>query len=295
MPHNDLLLETIDITKIYGGRTVVDHVRFGVGKAEIVGLLGPNGAGKTTTIRLLLAMLKPTRGKGTVFGFDCWKDTVKIKEEVGYVPGDVHLYENMTGARLVEYITHFRPRQSHEQKQSLVKRLDLDLSRRVKELSKGNKQKLAIVLALMHEPRLLILDEPTIGLDPLIQQEVYQILKDFQARGGTIFLSSHFLPEVERICDRVGIVKDGFLVAFENVGTLAEKHIRHVEVAFDEEVRAEQLRVPQVSEVREFDGFYELTVVGEIDPVIKLLSRFKIRDIVFTHATLEEVFLEYYR
>lgn len=184
----------------------------------------------------MLGLIFPTSGQAKVFEHDIVKDSLQIRERIGYIPGDVHLYPKMTGHELLDYFARFRPNKPPILKDELIKRLDLDLKTRVKEYSHGNKQKLALVIAFMHDPDLLILDEPTLGLDPLIQQEFYLILKEFKSRGKTVFLSSHILPEVERVCDRVGIIKEGRLVTVESLETMREKEVRHVDVTFDEEV-----------------------------------------------------------
>ncbi len=282
------------LTKYYGKQRGVIELSFAVRKGEIFGYLGPNGAGKTTTIRLLLNFIFPTSGKAYVFGLDTVKDSLKIRQNVGYVPGEVHLYPKMTGEELINYFARFRPDKPPVLKDKLVKRLDLDLKPRVKEYSHGNKQKLAVVLAFMHDPELLILDEPTNGLDPIVQQEFYLLLKEFKEQGKTIFLSSHNLPEVEKACDRIGIIKEGQIVAEESLETIREKEVRNVEVVFDEDVAPDFFNLPGVYLASHHNRTFHLKVKGDINPIIGLLSRFKVKDLQFAHASLEEVFLEFY-
>jgi len=215
------MINTQSLTKYYGKTLGIENLDLNIKEAEIFGLLGPNGAGKTTTIRLLMGLLKSTKGTARINNFDCWKETVEIKRLCGYVPGDVRLYQNHTGGKLINLYTEVRG--SAKLSDNLIDRLDFDLTKKIKTLSKGNKQKLAIILALMHQPEVLILDEPTSGLDPLMQREFYKILKEFQEKGATIFVSSHFLPEVERICDRAAIIKEGKLVTVEEVKELRSK------------------------------------------------------------------------
>jgi ABC-2 type transport system ATP-binding protein len=287
-------IETERLTKYYGKTRGIEDLDLTVEKGEVFGYLGPNGAGKTTTIRLLLGLIFPTSGRASLFGLDTVSESYQIRKLLGYIPGDVHLYAKLTGRELVEYFARFRPDRPPALLDELVRRLDLDLGPRIKEYSHGTKQKLALVLAFMHDPELLILDEPTLGLDPLVQQEFYQITKEFKERGKTVFLSSHVLPEVERVCDRVGIIKGGHLVAVESVEGLRSKKVRHLEVTFDEPVDPQIFQFPGVALVSGNRQSFRLRVTGEIDPVVKAIARFKVKDLVFAHATLEEVFLEFY-
>ena len=208
------------MTKYYGKTLGIDDLSLEIKEAEIFGLLGPNGAGKTTTLRLLMGLLKPSQGTAAINNLNCWKDTVEIKRVCGYVPGDVRLHPNYTGKKLIKLFGEVRGGDALSA--GLIERLDFDSSKKIKTLSKGNRQKLAIILALMHEPKVLIMDEPTSGLDPLMQREFYKMIKEFKAHGTTCLVSSHYLPEIERICDRAAIIKDGKLVAIENVKELSD-------------------------------------------------------------------------
>jgi ABC-2 type transport system ATP-binding protein len=282
------------LTKFYGSTRGIEDLDLSVGRGEIFGFLGPNGAGKTTTIRMLMGFLKPTGGQATILGFDAWKDSVDIKLHVGNIPGDVNLYENMHVHDLLDYIDRYRP-EPDPLRGDLVERLDLDLSKKVKSLSRGNRQKVAIVLAMMHDPDILILDEPTLGLDPLMQQTFYTILGEFKDRGKTVFLSSHILSEVERICDRVGIVRSGALVDVRAIEDLRQNKIRHMDVVFAEHVDAGEFdRLPQVMQTEQLDNHLRITIRGEIDDLIKHIAKHKVEDLTFTQPSLEDFFLSFY-
>ncbi len=286
-------IETQKLTKYYGKSRGIENLDLIVEKGEVLGFLGPNGAGKTTTIRCLVGLILPTSGSATVFGKDIVKDSVAIRSDIGFIPGDVHMYPRMTGDRFLDYMAGFRKKKP-VLKEELVKKFDLDLTKRVKDLSRGNKQKLGIIMALMHDPSLLVLDEPTLGLDPLMQKTFYDLVREFRDRGKTVFLSSHILSEVEGICDRVGIIKDGSLISVERVEDMAGKKVRHLEVTFAEDVPEKVFDIPGVEVIISNKKRFKLRVKSEVDPVIKAIAKFKVDDIVFEHASLEEVFFEYY-
>ncbi|MDI6715428.1 MAG: ABC transporter ATP-binding protein [Actinomycetota bacterium] len=288
------VIETVELTKYYGINRGIENLNLTIEEGEVFGFLGPNGAGKTTTIRLLMAILFPTRGTASVLGKNAWRDSAAIKEEIGNLPGDLNLYEKMRGEEFLNFIARFRPRKPPVLKKELVDRFDLDLKRRIKEYSKGNRQKLGIIQAVMHDPKLLLLDEPTSGLDPLMQQEFYHLVKELKSRGCTIFISSHILPEIEKVCDRVGIIKEGSLVAIERIDTLISKKVRYIDVIFDNPVNPDDFRLPGVISIDKVNNHLRLTLKGEIDELIKKLAQYKVRDIISTHASLEEIFLEFY-
>ncbi len=212
-------IRTSGLTKDYGAGHGLFNLDLQVTPPEVFGYLGPNGAGKTTTIRLLMGMIRPTRGFAYIFGLDCNREAVEVKRRVGYLPGDVPQFGSLRGGEIVAYLAGMRGGVDRRNVRGLAERFDLDLNRRYREYSSGNKQKLAILLAFMHKPDLLILDEPTSDLDPLNQQEFYKLLGESRDDGATVFLSSHLLPEVEKVCDRVGIIRAGHLV---RVATLAD-------------------------------------------------------------------------
>lgn len=210
------IIETENLTKFYGKYRGVVDLSFEVYEGEIFGYLGPNGAGKTTTIRLFLDLIKPTKGIVKIFGKDVNRDK-DVRESIGYLPGDLSLYEDLTGEELLTYLGNLRKKIDYNFMEELSERFDCDLKRPIRTLSRGNKQKIGLIQAFIHRPSLYILDEPTLSLDPLLQNEFYKLVLELKEQGSTFFLSSHILPEVERICDRVGIIKDGKLVALERI------------------------------------------------------------------------------
>lgn len=289
-------IELAGLTFSYGKRRGIDDLTFSVREGEIFGFLGPNGAGKTTTIRQLMGLIKPSNGSARVFGLDCWRDAAAVKGRVGFLPGDIRLYERLTCAELLDFFAAFRPGTT-ERRRALVERLDLDLGQRIRQLSKGNRQKLALVQALMHDAPLLILDEPSSGLDPLMQEGLLALLREEQARGKTIFLSSHQLPEVEQIAQRVAIIREGRLVAVEDVAQLRARRERRMEIALREPVDAGRfsgLAGVRVVETAPGGRDFVLAVRGEPGPLLRLLAELPVADFTFGPPDLEGVFLHYY-
>jgi len=283
------------LTKYYGKSRGIEDLSFEIRPGQVYGFLGPNGAGKTTTIRCLLSILRPTSGTAYLFDKAIGIDGADLRRRIGYVPGDVSLFEKQTGRWMLDYVSGLRGARAASESE-LCERLEFDPARRVRELSKGNKQKLALVVALMHNPELLILDEPTSGLDPLNQQVVFDILEERVRDGATVFLSSHILPEVERVCERVAIIRAGTIVAEESVEVLLSKAIRRVEVAYEAPVTDEflgSLRGLTAVERRGENGL-RATVAADIGGVLRGLLERPVRDVIVEHATLEEVFLQYY-
>ena len=288
-----------NLTFTYGKQRGVTELTFDVQEGEIFGFLGPNGAGKTTTIRQLLGLLRPTSGRVSIFGLDCWRESPRVKALVGFLPGDVRLYERMTGEEFLNFFAAFRRRfgEQPERHHALAERLDLDLRQRIKSLSKGNRQKLALVQALMHDAPLLILDEPSSGLDPLLQVELLTILREEQARGKTIFLSSHQLPEVERIAGKVGIIREGQLVAVEGIARLKALRARRMEIIVREPVPpATFAALPGVQVLSMAPDGRQLTLAvrGEVESLLRLLGTLPVADLTFGPPDLESVFLHYY-
>ena len=283
------------LTKSYGKQRGVIDLDFAVHPGEIFGYLGPNGAGKTTTIRTLLDFIRPTSGHATVLGHDSHRESVEIHRRVGYLPGEFSLYDHLTGGEYLTYLANLRGGVAGTRISELAERLDLDLTMRIKSLSHGNRQKVGLIQAFMHRPELLILDEPTSGLDPLIQHAVYRLLAETRADGRTVFLSSHVMPEVERVCDRVGIIREGRLVAVEDIGDLRAKEIRTLEIHFDERVGVGEFEgIPGVLEVQPVGDSLRITVSGQMDAVVKHAARFTIVDLKSHEPTLEEIFLTFY-
>lgn len=270
----------------------LDGVSFEVKEGEVFGFLGPNGAGKTTTIRCLMDFIRPTKGTITIFGKDARKDSVELKKKIGYLPGNVKLHPNWSGNEHIAFVESIRGKSKNALE--IAKKLDLDLTKKFKNLSSGNKQKLGIVLALMSDPKLLVMDEPTIGLDPLLQNTIYQLLEDLKKKGTTIFFSSHNLPEVERVCDRVGIIKEGKMVAVETLKEMEGKRIHQVEVRFSNPVKAADFKLSGVENIQDLPDGLIFDVSGDINQVLKKLATYNVTDLSITHAALEEVFLKFY-
>ena len=289
-----MIIKTYGLTKYYGKVRGIEDLDLEVKEGEIFGFLGPNGAGKTTTIRLLLDLLRPTKGHAEIFGLDTRRYSWQIRQRLGNVPGDDFLYEDMTGDALLDLLGRLHRGDHGQRRQELAKRLEIDLGRRIKGYSTGMKQKVTLIQALMNDPELLILDEPTSGLDPIMQQEVYDILLEEKARGKTVFLSSHILPEVERVCDRVGIVREGHLVDVEALPDLKRKKVRKMEVIFKREIAPEMLTIDEVEVVSKEGRRVNLTVHGNVDKLIKRLAELEVEDVVFPEATLEDTFMTFY-
>jgi ABC-2 type transport system ATP-binding protein len=289
-------IRTQGLTKYYGRNRGVAELDLAVRAGEVFGFLGPNGAGKTTTIRLLLDLIRPTGGRAEVLGMDTRSHSVEIRRRVGYLSGELALYENLTGRELLDYIANLRRLRDRRLAGQLCQRLDLDPTHHVHDLSRGNKQKLGLILALMHRPELLILDEPTSGLDPLVQQEFHRIVREATAEGRTVFLSSHVLSEVERMADRVGIIREGRLVDLLEVDTLKTHALRRFELDFARPVPAAVFeRLPGVFEVAVSGGVVRCSVQGSVDPLIKAAAGYELVNLVSHEPDLEEIFLAYYR
>jgi ABC-2 type transport system ATP-binding protein len=291
------IITTAGLTKRYGNARGIDEVGLDVDEGEIFGFLGPNGAGKTTMIRLLLGLLRPTAGSATIAGHDCWAEATAIKRLVGYLPGEFTFDTGMTGAQILTYLGNLRGGVDRAHLHRLVERLGLDPSRRFREYSRGNKQKVGLVQAFMHRPRLLILDEPTSGLDPLNQQTFHDMVREAHAGGATVFLSSHVLPEVEQICERVGIIREGRLVAVDDVAALKELTHQVVEVTFPAPVAPECFAaLPGVREAAAVGdgGTVRLTVQGELGDILRVAAQHHASDLATHQPSLEEVFLRFY-
>lgn len=286
------VIEIKDLKKYFGKTKAVDGISFSVAKGETFGFLGPNGAGKTTTIRCIMDFVRPTEGMISIFGKDSTKNSVELKAKIGYLPGNVRLNGNWTGKEHVKFVESIRDKNHNAEE--IAQKLDLDLSKRFRTLSSGNKQKLGIVLALMHSPELLIMDEPTVGLDPLLQNEIYKMLADLKKKGTTIFISSHNLPEVERVCDRIGIIKQGKMVAVETLKEMAGKRLHRVEVRFDGKFNKSDFDFDGVEDIEEMPDGLIFSVGGDMNAILKKLSGYKVTDISISHADLEEIFLKFY-
>ena len=298
------VIEMKGLSKIYGsgsGSTVaLDNLNLNVNRGEIFGYLGPNGAGKTTTIRMLLDLIRPTNGSAAIFGLDVRESSVDIHRRVGFLPGELSLWEGRTGVQIINFFASVRGDTKGIVKQGyeIAERLQLDTSKRVRDLSSGNKRKLGLVLAMMHAPELLILDEPTGGLDPLVQQTFHQMMDEYRGKGRTVFLSSHVLSEVQQICDRVGILRDGDLKAVETVERMTQVEFQHIEVTFrdaiPEGLSQKLANMPEISQVSMNGKRVEMRLVGDFDPLMRVVSGGYVETLRVEEPTLEEIFLAFY-
>lgn len=284
------------LTKDYGPHRALDGLSLKVQAGELFGFLGPNGAGKTTTIRLLLDLIRPTSGRAAILGFDCQTGSLAVRTATSYLPGDLRLYPGKTGIETVELVSGLR---GHAPDigyvNDLAQSLELDLSQHAGTLSKGNRQKLGVLLSMFHRPMVYLLDEPTSGLDPIMQRVVWDLLRQEAARGAAVFFSSHVLSEVEEVCQRVGILRRGKLVAVEPIAELKERVLRRLEITFSQDVPAVAFRMPGVEEIGRHERTVTLEVSGHLDQVIRAASAFGVSDLRTEQANLEEILLEYYR
>jgi len=291
------IIEVEHLTKSYGSKRGITNVSFQVEEGEVFGFLGPNGAGKTTTIRLLMALLHADAGTARIAGLDCWQQSVEIKRLIGYLPGELSLDPGLTGGQILEYFGHLRGGVDQAYLKQLIKRLDLDPSRKFRQYSSGNKRKVVLIQAFMHRPRLLILDEPTNGLDPLNQQEFDRMVKEVRDEGRTVFLSSHILSEVEQTCTRVGIIREGQLVRVGGVAELKDIKRYEITITFANAVPAEAFnRLSGVAQVETLADEHKLrlTMQGEADAVIKAAAHYAVITLTSHEPSLEDIFLRYY-
>jgi beta-exotoxin I transport system ATP-binding protein len=284
------------LTKRYGSARGVEDLGFEVHAGEVLGFLGPNGAGKTTTIRLLLDLIRPTAGSIEVFGLDARRRSREIRGRVGYLPGDLRLYERLTAGEHLRYFAGLRGLPGTGRGEEIARRLALELDRPVRALSKGNRQKVGVLLALFHEPDLLVLDEPTAGLDPLVQQVVYALLRERVAEGATVFFSSHVLAEVQEVADRVAAVREGRLALVDSVEALRMRAFTRVEAAFRVPPRPHAFdALPGVRELERRGDTVVLALTGPADPLVKELARYEVLTLDSHEPSLEDVFLDLFR
>src|SRR5258708_7092915 len=291
------IIEVEGLTKSYGSKRGIANVSFQVEEGEVFGFLGPNGAGKTTTIRLLMALLRADAGTARIAGLDCWQQSVEIKRLIGYLPGEPSLDPGLTGGQILEYFGHLRGGVDQAYLKQLIKRLDLDPSRKYRHYSSGNKRKVVLIQAFMHRPRLLILDEPTGSLDPLNQQEFERMVKDVRDEGRTVFLSSHILSEVEQSCTRVGIIRAGRIVRTGGVHELNDIKRYEISITFAEDVPLRDFEsLDGVAEAVTSDGGRKLvlTMQGPADAVIKAAAKHRVVALTSHQPSLDDIFLRYY-
>lgn len=294
------VIETHNLSKTYrtgsGHKLALDALNLSVMQGEIFGYLGPNGAGKSTTIRILMDLIRPSGGHATIFGQDVRAEAVNLHKRIGFMPGELNLWPGQTGKNIVNYWSNVRGGVDAKFLNELVERLDLDLSLRTRDYSTGNKRKLGLVLALMHQPDLLILDEPTSGLDPLMQQIFNELMREWRDAGRTVFLSSHVLSEVQAICDRVGILRGGQLKAVETVSKLTRADFRWVTLRFRDSTASavELANVSGVDNITADGNTLRLSLSGDFDPLLRAVQSHYVADIQVQEPTLEEIFLAFY-
>ena len=285
-------IEVKNLKKYFKETKAVDDITFNVEKGEIFGFLGPNGAGKTTVIRTMMDFIRPTEGSIKILGLDAQKDSVKLKQKVGYLSGELRLYKNWTGQDHINFVRNLN--KGEDIAEQIAERFGFDATKKVKTLSSGNRQKLGIIMAFMTKPEVLIMDEPTNALDPLLQNETYELINEVANQGSTIFMSSHNLGEVDRVCSKVAIIKKGKIVATENIKNLKEKRLYTVTAHFSDSFDKNQFNVDGISVTKEMQAGLIMNVKGDVNQVVKLLSQHKLKDLQIEHASLEDIFLEFY-
>ena len=287
------VIEVDHLTKYYGKARGIIDVSFQVEEGEIFGFIGPNGAGKSTTIRLLLSLIHPTSGSATIFGRDCIKYGPELRRDIGYLPSEVFYYERMKVIDLLKYSASFYDRDCTQRMHELSELMELELHRRIEDLSYGNKKKVGIVQGLLHQPKLLFLDEPTAGLDPLMQREFFQLIREENRQGVTVFFSSHILGEVQRMCSRVGIIKEGRIIEIADIRTLQQNNYKKVRVAADG-LDAAYFGLPGVTNLEHRNGVVRFFYKGDINAVLHRIGEVQVSDVTIEEPTLEEIFMHYY-
>lgn len=288
------VIETQSLTKYYGKSRGIIDLNLKIEEGEIFGFIGPNGAGKSTTIRTLLGLIFPTRGNGQIFGMDIVKETKEIKKYIGFMPSEVNFYEKMDVRELLQYSAGFYEKDCTTRIEELAETFDLDLNRRILDLSRGNKKKVSMLQSLIHKPKLLILDEPTSGLDPLMQNRFFEILRRENSDGTTIFFSSHTLSEVQKMCRRVGIIKEGKIVTTEDIETLRKKQLRKIQVEFSQPADKIQIDCQGIISPQYHHNLLDFMFSGEIKDLLKVLAGNNVLDVLIEEPTLEEIFMHYY-
>ena len=286
------ILETVNLTKYYGKVKGIENLSLKLKEGEIFGFIGPNGAGKSTTIRCIMNLINKTSGKVLIEKKEFNKDDIKIKEKIGYLPSEIHLYEDLTVKEMLDFHERLYHTNFHKRREELVNKFKLEEKKKVEELSLGNLKKLGIVLAFMHNPKIIILDEPTSGLDPIMQNEFYKLLKEEKEKGCTILYSTHILSEVSKICDRVGIIKSGHLLKLEKIEDLSKRNLTIVTI--ESEQLKEIINDLKLNIIYSDNNVIKFRNNLSDDKLIKKLSEYRIKKILIEEATIEEMFLEYY-
>ncbi len=282
------------LTKDYGDNKGIFDVNLSVKKGEVFGFLGPNGAGKTTTIRHLMGFIKPENGDCTIDGMNCWKDSSKIQQKVGYLPGEIAFLEDMTGMKLIEFIAAMKGVSDLTKAHNLMEIFELNPKGKIKRMSKGMKQKIGIICAFMHSPEVIILDEPTSGLDPLMQNRFIDMVLEEKKNGKTIFMSSHIFEEIERTCDRTAIIKEGKIIAIENMTTLRESKRKSYIITFEGLEMAKAFSKSGFHITESLGNKVTVSMKGDVMPLLKELNQYKVTDLDVKTQSLEELFLHFY-
>ncbi len=288
-----IVIEANHLTKYYGKARGIIDVSFQVEEGEIFGFIGPNGAGKSTTIRLFLSLIYPTSGSATIFGKDCIRYGPELRQDIGYLPSEVFYYERMRVIDLLKYSASFYNRDCTRRMYELAELMELELHRRIEDLSYGNKKKVGIVQGLLHQPKLLFLDEPTAGLDPLMQRKFFQLVREENSRGVTVFFSSHILSEVQRLCNRVGIIKEGRLIEIADIRTLQRDNYKKVRVVGDG-LSAARFDLPGVTNLECANGEVHFFYKGDVNALLRRIGESPVSDVMIEEPTLEEIFMHYY-
>ena len=288
------IIEIQNLTKFYGKARGIIDVSFSVEEGEIFGFIGPNGAGKSTTIRTLLTLIYPTSGHALIFGKDCARFSSEIKKEVGYLPSEVFYYDYMKAIELLNYSASFYKKDCTQRIHELAKILDLDLNRRIEDLSFGNRKKVGIIQGLLHSPRLIILDEPTGGLDPLMQQNFFSLLREENKKGCTILFSSHILSEVQKMCKRVAIIKEGRIIKLENVSNLVENTYKRIKIETKKPIQSDFFKLPGIQNMTQEENSSSFLYQGNVNRLIHQLSELELTNLVMEDPSLEEVFMHFY-
>jgi len=291
---SDNVIEIKNLTKMYGKNRGIIDVSFDIKEGEIYGFIGPNGAGKSTTLRLLVGLIFPTNGSATIFGKDCFKQGNIIRKDIGYLPSEVFYYEKMKVMELLKYSASFYKKDCTKRINELCTRMELDTTRKIDELSYGNKKKVGIVQGLLHSPKLIILDEPTSGLDPLMQQKFFRIIKEENDKGVTILFSSHILSEVQKLCDRIAIIKEGSIIRIDEISALNKESYKKFKIICNDLNEAD-LPKDGINDFTKTNNQITFMHKGNINEIIKIISQHEIIDLQIEEPTLEEIFMHYYQ